>query len=209
MTKRVLSVLLVTAGLVLLVGCGGEAPTAELQAVKQILDDARAAGAEKFAPSEFVAAETAYQQAEEAVNTEKEKLFKDFDQPRELIADARNKAEAARAATMTAKQRALEEANSAIAAAADAVETARAHLEDAPSGKGTESDIERLGADLDEAQAELDEARQAVTREDFDAVSTMAASATQTAQQVENGVQMAVERYEELAKRAKPWYEKI
>jgi hypothetical protein len=209
MTRRVLSVLLVMAGMVLLVGCGGEAPTAELQAAKQVLDDARAAGAEEFASSEFAAAEAAYRQAEEALSTESEKLFKDFDQTKGLIADAQSKAEAARSATMSAKQRAKSAADSAIAAAAAALREARIGLDGAPSGKGTEGDVEQLRADLDQADADLAAARQAVNREDFDSATAGAASVQQAAEQVENGVRMAVQRYNELVEKMRPWYEKI
>jgi hypothetical protein len=209
MTRRVLSVLLLMAGMVMLVGCGGEAPTAELQGAKQVLDDARTAGAEKFASSEFSAAEAAYRQAETALSTESEKLFKNFDETKTLIATARSSAEAARSATMTAKQRAKGAAEGAIADAATVVNQARDQLSQAPSGKGTEGDIEALRADLESADADLNAARQAVGREDFDSATARAASAKQTASQVENGVQMAVQRYNELVEKMRPWYEKI
>lgn len=209
MTRRVLFIMLLLPIVVMLTGCGGPPPREELQAVKQVLDDARAAGAERFAPREFSEAETAYRQAENEVETEAAKLFKNFTQAREMIADARSKAEAAHSATLTAKQRAREEAEGAIADAANAVDQAQTGLAEAPAGKGTESDIEQLRSDLDQARADLNAARQAVGREEFDTATSSAASAKSTAEQVENGVQMAVERYHELVEAARPWYERI
>jgi len=209
MKMRVLLAFLGIAGLVLLVGCGGDPPMAELNAAKQALDDARATGAEKFASSEYSAAKGAYDQAESVVNTEKEKLFKNFDPAKQLIAEAQRKAETAKSATVTAKDRAKSGAEVVIADAAATIQKARTSLESAPSGKGTEGDIEQLQADLNAADADLSTARSAVASEDFDQANSMAASAKQKAEVVENGVQAAVERYNELVEKNRPWYERI
>ena len=69
MKMRALSLVVCTAGVVLM-GCGGDPPTADLNAAKQALDAARAAGAERCAASEYSAAQSAYTQAESTVNTE-------------------------------------------------------------------------------------------------------------------------------------------
>jgi len=209
MKMRVYSTLLAIAGLMLLVGCGGDPPTADLNAAKQALDEARAAGAEKFAPSEYAAAQSVYNQAESAVNTEKEKLFKNFDQAVQLITDAKNKAGAAKSATMMAKGKAKSSAEGVIADAASAVQKAQTSLENAPSGKGTEGDIEQLRSDLNGANADLSAARSAVASENFETANSKAAAAKKMAEKVDNGVQMAVQRYNELVEKNTPWYEKI
>ena len=209
MKMRVFTTFLGIAALALLVGCGGEPPTAELNAAKQALDDARAAGAEKFASSEFAAAQSAYDQAQSAVKSESEKLFKNFDQARKLIGEAKSKAEAAKSAALAAKSKARSASEALIAEAAAAVEKARTSLENAPSGKGTEGDIEQLRIDLNGADADLGAARSAVAGENFEEADARANSAKQKAAQVENGVQMAVQRYQELVEKNTPWYEKI
>ena len=209
MKRRVFTTLSGALALLLLVGCGGDPPTTELNAAKQVLDEARAAGAERFAPSELSAAQVAYSSAENEMNTQQEKLFKNFDQARQLIAEAQRQAEAARSATMTAKQRARTAAEGAIAEASSVLQRARTSLNQAPAGKGTEGDIEQLRTSLNGADADLNAARQALTTENFDIASTRSVSARQTAEQVEGGVQAAVERYNELVEKSKPWYERI
>ncbi len=79
MKTRFVSLVLALASTVLIAGCGGEPPASDLAAAKSALDAARAAGAEKFASSDYSAAQGAYSGAEQAVNTESEKLFKDFE----------------------------------------------------------------------------------------------------------------------------------
>ena len=63
MKIRALGFLLMLAGIALFYGCGGEPPTADLQAAEQALQSARSAGAEKFASSELSAAQSAYDAA--------------------------------------------------------------------------------------------------------------------------------------------------
>ena len=92
MRIRVFSLVLIAAS-VALVGCGGDPPTADLNAAKQALDAAGAAGAERFASSDYSAAQSAYSQAESTVNSESEKLFKNFEQAASQIADAKSKAQ--------------------------------------------------------------------------------------------------------------------
>ena len=89
MKMRVISLALTVASATLL-GCGGDPPSADLNAAKQALDAARAAGAERFAASDYSAAQSAYSQAENTINTESDKLFKNFDQAKQQIADAKS-----------------------------------------------------------------------------------------------------------------------
>ena len=102
MKIRFFSLFLALASSALIAGCGGEPPASDLAAAKGALDAARAAGAEKFAASDYSAAQGAYSGAEQAVNTEADKLFKDFGQAKQMIADAKAKAEAKAKAKATA-----------------------------------------------------------------------------------------------------------
>ena len=91
MKIRFFSLFLALASTALIAGCGGDPPASDLAAAKGALDAARAAGAEKFAASDYSAAQGAYSGAEQAVNTEADKLFKDFGQAKQMIADAKAK----------------------------------------------------------------------------------------------------------------------
>ena len=208
MKIRVFSVLLIIFSLALFYGCGGDPPTADLEAASKALQDARAAGAEKFAASDFGAAQRAYDEAEKEVQAESDKMFKNFEKAQGLIADASSKAGKAKSAAMAAKSRAKSAAQAMIADAAAAVQQARESLEGAPAGKGTEGDIEQLRADLGAADADLSAARSAVAAENFEIAESRAGSAKQKAQAVASGVEAATQKYAEMVKKMKPWYER-
>ena len=201
--------LLAIASTSFLFSCGGPPPIDELDAAMQALDGAREAGAEKFASSQLGSAQSAYDEAKSAMEAEDQKLFKNFDQVKVMIGDATAKAQEAQSAATAAKEAARQEAEAAIAAAKAAVQRAWDSLEAAPSGKGTEGDIEQLRADLGVADADLNAASTAVSEENFEMANSSAQSAEETAATVEGGVQAAVERYHELVEKMRPWYEKF
>ena len=198
MKMRALSLFVAVA---VLAGCD-DPPTAELDAAKQALAAARDVGAERFAANEYSAAQRAFSEAEVTTNTEAERffLFKDFEQARTQLADAKSKA-------MQAESSARAEA--AIAAARDAVAAAYTSLEEAPAGKGTEADIEDLSAELSAAEADLDAAEAALNSENFADAESLADSADQKATEVADGVMVAVDKYHELVEKMRPWYERI
>ncbi len=209
MKMRVVSLFLALASIALIAGCGGDPPTTDLAAAKQALDAARAAGAEKFASADYSSAQSAYTSAEQAVNTEAEKLFKDFDPAVQLIADAKTKAGRAKSSAESEKGNQRRTAEGAISAAASVVQQARSGLDAAPAGKGTEGDVEQLRSDLNGADADLNAARSSVASENFDQAKSQASSAEQKAGQVASGVTAATQKYEELVEKMRPWYDRI
>ena len=207
MKMRAISLFIAVA---VLAGCD-DPPTAELDAAKQALDSARTVGAERFAADEYSAAQRAYSEAETTTNTEAERffLFKDFEQARAQIADAKSKAMQAESAAEAEKKRQRESAEAVIATARDAIAAAYTSLEEAPSGKGTEADIEELRAELSTAEADLDAAEAALDSENFSGAESLAESADQKATEVADGVMMAVDRYHALVEKMRPWYERF
>ena len=206
MKMRAISLFVAVA---VLAGCD-DPPTAELDAAKQALDAARDVGAERFAASEYSAAQRAYSEAEATTNSEAERfLFKNFEQARAQIADAKTKAMRAESSAQAEKKRQRESAEAAIAAARDAVSAAYTSLEEAPSGKGTEADIEELRAELSTAEARIEAAEAALNSENFSVAESSAGDADQKATEVADGVMMAVDKYHELVEKMRPWYERI
>ena len=207
MKMRAISLFVAVA---VLAGCA-DPPTAELDSAKQALDSARDVGAEQFAASEYSAAQRAYNEAEATTNTEAERffLFKDFEQARAQIADAKTKAMRAESSAEAEKKRQKESAEAAIAAARDAVGAAYTSLEEAPSGKGTEADIEELRAELSAAEADIEAAEAALNSENLSDAESLADSADQKATEVADGVMVAVDKYHELVEKMRPWYERI
>ena len=209
MKTRAIGIFLVLSSAFLLYGCGGDPPTSDLQDAERALQSARSAGAEKFASSELNAAQSAYAAAKKEVDTESEKLFKNFEKSTQLISDAKNKAQSAESAAQSAKSRAKSGAESVISDAAAAVESAKTNVDSAPTGKGMEGDVDQLRADLGAAEADLSAARRAVSSEDFDGAKTKAGSAKQKASAVDTGVIAAKEEHARRVEEATPWYEKI
>ena len=207
MKMRAISLFVAVA---VLAGCD-DPPTVELDAAKQALDSARDVGAEQFAANEYSVAQRAYSEAEATTNTEAERffLFKDFEQARTQIADAKSKAMQAESAAEAEKKRQRESAEAAIATARDAVVAAYTSLEEAPSGKGTEADIEELRVELSTADADLDAAEAAVDSEHFSDAESLAESADLKATEVADGVIVAVDRYHALVEEMRPWYERF
>ena len=209
MKTRVASLFSGLLCIALFAGCGGDPPKAELDAARSALQDAKSAGADRFASSQLSAAQSAFDSAETRYKAEEGNLFKSWDEVTPLISDAKSKADRAKSAAVQAKSRAKGAAESAIAAAAAAVQSARESLEAAPAGKGTEGDIEQLGAQLDGADADLMSARTAVSGEDFDGATSKANGAKSKAESVASGVDQAVAKYEELVEKNTPWYMKM
>ena len=207
MKMRAISLFVAVA---VLAGCD-DPPTAELDAAKQALDAAQDVGAERFAASEYSAAQRAYSEAEATTNTEADRffLFKNFEQARAQIADAKSKAQQAESAAEAEKKRQRESAEAVIAAARDAVAAAYTSLEEAPSGKGTEADIEELRAELSTADADLDAAETAMDSENFSEAESLAGGADQKATEVADGVMVAVDKYHALVEEMRPWYERF
>ena len=204
MKMRAISLFVAVA---VLAGCD-DPPTAELDAAKQALAAAQDVGAERFAANEYSAAQRAFSEAEATTNTEAERffLFKNFEQARTQLADAKSKAMQAESAAHAEKKRQKESAEAAIATARDAVSAAYTSLEEAPAGKGTEADIEELRAELSAAEADLDAAEAAVNSENFSEAESLAESADQKATEVADGVMVAVEKYHALVEKMRPWY---
>ncbi len=207
MKMRAISLFVAVA---VLAGCD-DPPTAELDAAKQALDAARAADAERFAASEYSAAQRAYSEAETTTQTEDERFFffKNFEQARAQIADAKSKATQAESAAHAEKERQHAAAEAVIAAAQDAITAAYTSLEEAPSGKGTEADIEALQAELSAAEADIDAAKAALDSENFSNAESLAGNADLKATEVADGVIVAVDKYHALVEKMRPWYERF
>jgi hypothetical protein len=209
MRNRVSKLLLPFVAIGLFAGCGGNPPTAELEAANRALQDAKSAGADRFAANELSSAQSAYDKAKSAMEAEQQKLFKNFDQVTPMISDAKAKAEGAKSTAVATKAQAKRGADSNIASADAALQSARSSVANAPSGKGTEGDIEQLQTELGSAEADLSAARAAASREDFDTAKSKASSAKMTAEAVSAGVEAAAQKHAEMVEKTKPWYERI
>jgi hypothetical protein len=146
----------------LTVACA-EPPTKERHQAEAALADARAAGAETYAPDELQAAEAALQKYDGAV------AQRDYRQALSYAQDARDQAYTAAKHATTEKAAALARANQLIADLDALTKAANARLSGAP-GAGprlTSQAAERLRAALRTAPIALQEARSLLEQQDY------------------------------------------
>jgi hypothetical protein len=144
----------------------GKAPEAEMESAKAAMDDAQPS-AEKWASSEWQAAQSSMSQAQAEIEAQNQKWFKNYDKSKELLAQAKADAEKAKAAAVTNKETAKNEATAAIADATAAMEAAKTALAGAPKGKDTKADLALFQQDLDGMATTLTEAETAMQSEDY------------------------------------------
>ncbi len=103
-------------------GCAGDPPAKELQQAQQAIDEARAAGADRYSTAAFAGAEDAIKRAQAAV------VARDYRQALNDALDARDQAQTATRDAVDKKAQAKVSADRALHDAALAVVNARAKL---------------------------------------------------------------------------------
>jgi hypothetical protein len=155
--------------------CGGDPPDKEIQQAQNAIDQARAAGADRYAVEEYSAAVDALKNAHAAVDQRDYRLaLNDALDSKERAENSAKLAVDGKAAARSAAEKALTAANAAVTAADAKVKAAvTAH----PGTRG----LADARAALDEAQAHVQEARTAITSGDYYAALSAASAATQSA----------------------------
>lgn len=178
---------------VMVVGCS-KPPQQELDAVNAAMDEARAAEASNYATDSYQAAEDAKAQLEAELKAQEEKfaLFRSYSRAKELAAEAEAKAEQAASDAAAGKARAMDEATMGIADATSALEAARAALNKAPRGKGTQADLAMMSSDLDGVASTIEEAQAAFDAGSYLEAKSKAEAAMSSANTVLADVEAAV-----------------
>jgi hypothetical protein len=157
---RRFAILLCTA--VLAVACS-EPPNKELDRAQGALDAARAAGAERYAPQEFLAATGALAEAHEAVNQ------RDYRLALSLAVDANERALAAAREAAAARARIIGERERALADTAAALKELQARIAAAEKTRVPARDIKAARGVADAAAQALQEARTLLGKDDQEA----------------------------------------
>jgi hypothetical protein len=155
--------------------CGGDPPDKEMQQAQNAIDQARAAGADRYAVEEYTAAVDALKNAHTAVDQRDYRLaLNDALDSKERAENSAKLAVEGKAAARSAADKALIAANAAVNAADAKVKAATtAH----PAARGL-TDVKSA---LDEAHAHIQEARTAFNSGDYYAALSAASAATQSA----------------------------
>lgn len=191
---RINSVVL-CALLLTLAGCA-EQPSEELEAARKAVEDARAAGADVYAGSEFRNASSALKEAEAEITVQDESfaLGRSYDKAIELLSTASTQAETATSATAINKTKVKGRAEADKTEAEAALKQAEASLTKAPRGKGSQADVAALEADVASAQASISEAEQNYQAGRYKEALDGFTSAKSRSEGVHNEIQQAIGR---------------
>lgn len=159
----------ITCAAVLSVACSAP-PQKEIDQAQQAVDNARAAGAEQYAPESFAEATAALQQSHEAVNQ------RDYRLALSRAVDASDRAQEAARAAADNKAKARTQSEAAVNAVNASVLHLRARLKAAEDVRVPSRELAPARATLKDAEALLQKARALLAAENY-AGATQAVSA--------------------------------
>ncbi|MFH1144192.1 MAG: hypothetical protein V1774_06585 [Candidatus Eisenbacteria bacterium] len=175
-------------------GCAKE-PAESIAAVQQSLEQARTAEASEYAPRALAAAQDAQAQLQAELDAQKKKfaLFRSYGHATELATAAQQAGQQAQSEAVAGKERARTEAAELIAQTKTAIEEARQMLATAPRGKGSQTDIKALEADLASVEASLSEVDGIFSTGKYLSAKAKAQAALQAVNRVKTDVTTAIE----------------
>jgi hypothetical protein len=181
----------VALGLVL-AGCA-QVPTADVDAAKHALDEARQAQAADYAPQSWTAAQDAQSKLDAELDAQGQRwsALRSYTVASQLAATAKHAAEQSRDEAMAGKEKAKTEASTMMAQARDEAAHAQAAVTTAPHGKGTEADLASLKSDATSIDTTLQEMQQAFDAGDYLGAKTKAQAAMDAAKRIEDEIAQA------------------
>lgn len=171
-------------------------PEQAMQAGSAALEEAKAAGAETYAPDALQKAQDALNRAEAEKKAQDEKfvLFRSYKSSEEMYAQAKTEFDAATQAAAAGKELAKADATAAIEAAKAALASANEALAAAPKSKDSKADLELWANDLSTYATTVTEAEAAFASEDYLGAKSQAESVTAKATEISASIQAAIEK---------------
>ena len=184
----------------LVVGCA-KVPADKVMAAEKAVDDARAAGAPKYAPEEFAKLESALNNAKNEVAEQDGKFgfLRDYEKAEQLLTVTQTDATRVSSETVKKKDEAKAAATQSQQAAQDAVKTAQTLVEKAPVGKDRAA-LEAIRTDVEGLVTSLPDIQKTIDAEDYQAAQAKAKAVQQKAQTVSTEIESALTKVQ----KAKP-----
>lgn len=176
-------------------------PTEETNAARAAIDAVVAEGGEKYAADELKALNDEYSKAMDEMKAQEGKFFKKYDTAKQILDNTRQKAELLKTELPARKEKAKNDAQTALDAAKTAVADAKTLIAKAPRGKGTMADIEALKADITGLEEALLEAESLMGGEDYFAVINNANGIKTKAEEISNQVTEALAKKAQTTKK--------
>lgn len=178
--------------LMLAVACA-KAPSEKVVAAEKAVNEARSAGAPKYAPEEFAKLESALNNAKNEVAEQDGKFgfLRDYEKAEQLLTVTQTDAVRVSSETVKKKDEAKTTAVQSQQAAQDAVKTAQALVEKAPVGKDR-SALEAIKTDVDALSTSLPDIQKAIDAEDYQSAQANAKAVREKAQMVSTEIESAM-----------------
>ena len=179
----------------MLMACA-EKPIQGTDSALQALQAAKQAGAEKYAPESLRVAEDEYQKAQEEIAAQDDTfvMTRNYDAANAILVKVVADAEKAKTEAIASKQMVKTEAEGAVVLAKTSLEEAKNQLAQAPTGKGTQADLQALRGDLQAAETTFAEIDAIMAMEDFIGVKAKAESVQTLAARVNEQVAQAIQK---------------
>lgn len=186
---------------ILLTAACSKAPTAEIEAADQALQQARVADAADYAPESLAAAEEARASLDAELKAQEDRsaLTRSYKHAKELAVASQQAADKAAADAAEGRNQARDEAANLISEVKTMVTEIKGLLDKAPRGKGSAVDLAALKSDLSGIESSLPEIDSAFAAERFAEARTKAQAAKESAELIRTDVTRAIE----TAKRAR------
>ena len=179
--------------ILLLSAACAKAPTEKVTAAEKAVNDARTAGAPKYAPEEFAKLESALTNAKNEVAEQDAKFgfLRDYEKAEQALAATQTEATRVSAETAKRKEEAKAAAVQAQQAAQSAVTTAQDLVSKAPLGKDRAA-LEAIKADIDGLATSLPDIQKTIDAEDYQAAQAKAKAVQDKSQAVSAELESAL-----------------
>ena len=179
----------------MLMACA-EKPIQGTDSALQALQAAKQAGAEKYASESLRVAEDEYQKAQEEIAAQDDTfvMTRNYDAANAILVKVVADAEKAKTEAIASRQLVKTEAEGAVVLAKTSLEEAKIQLAQAPTGKGTQADLQALRGDLQAAETTFAEIEAIMAMEDYIGVKAKAESVQTLAARVNEQVAQAIQK---------------
>lgn len=176
-----------------MVGCAKQ-PTQEINDSKTAIESAKEAGAETYLSEDLKNVEEKLVSAMDEIKIQDEKIFKNYDNAKKILAEIKADAETIKESVPAKKEEAK---NLAVTAQSDAQTTiteAGALLEKAPKGKDTKAELEAMKNDLKGLEESLPEVQGMIDGENYFGASDKAKAICDQAKGISDEINAAIEK---------------
>ena len=177
---------------VLFAGCAK--PEAEIANAEAAINAAIKDGANVYSKAELQQVQNDLRAAMDEVNAQSKKLFKSYGKSKQLLLAATQKAEEVKAGIPARKEKAKNDAITALGEVRTVLDSTKVMLDKAPKGKGTKADLEAMTADFVGLEDMYLKAQSKIQTEDFFGALDQARLIKQRAAGIANQVQQAIDK---------------